>query len=184
MSTSRTQQHLLDDSDSDSDSDKSKSNSDNSDNKDTSKDPNSKDRSDTSSSNKNSTSSPNPGNTQSHTNQTSNLPGSNGFGMPMMPIQGLGPGCFFTNENDGRLQYTGSWVLETNDPSGLTTTTHTTVTAGSQVSFNFNGAPKANLSLLTPVHLILLSLKALASLLWESSTRVMQASPPLLRHIA
>ncbi|KAL4245142.1 hypothetical protein ABKN59_010526 [Abortiporus biennis] len=49
------------------------------------------------------------------------------------------PNCQFVNENDGRLQYTGLWVLETKDPRGLTTTTHTTTTAGSQVVISFNG---------------------------------------------
>ena len=48
-------------------------------------------------------------------------------------------GCKFVNENDGRLHYSGTWVLETKDPSGLRTTTHTTTTPGSQMTVTFNG---------------------------------------------
>ena len=42
------------------------------------------------------------------------------------------------NGNDGRLQYTGLWVLNTKGPFGLLTS-HTTITAGSQMSVVFNG---------------------------------------------
>ncbi|TCD64101.1 hypothetical protein EIP91_004543 [Steccherinum ochraceum] len=49
-------------------------------------------------------------------------------------------GCQFVNENDGRLQYMGLWTLETKDPYGFTTTTHTTSSIGSQVAVNFNGS--------------------------------------------
>lgn len=49
------------------------------------------------------------------------------------------PSCQMVNENDGRLQYTGAWTLESRDPNGLSFTSHTTSTAGSQVSMIFNG---------------------------------------------
>ncbi|PSS03730.1 hypothetical protein PHLCEN_2v3955 [Hermanssonia centrifuga] len=49
------------------------------------------------------------------------------------------PGCETVNENDGRLQYTGNWTLESKDPNGLYFTSHTTTTAGSQVAITFNG---------------------------------------------
>ena len=49
------------------------------------------------------------------------------------------PQCQNINENDGRLQYTGAWTLESKDPKGLQFTSHTTSTANSQVSFSFNG---------------------------------------------
>lgn len=47
--------------------------------------------------------------------------------------------CQFVNENDGRLQYMGTWVLESKDPNGIYFTTHTTSTAGSEVAISFNG---------------------------------------------
>lgn len=47
--------------------------------------------------------------------------------------------CQFVNENDGRLHYSGTWTLESKDPTGLRTTTHTTTEAGSQMSVSFNG---------------------------------------------
>ena len=49
------------------------------------------------------------------------------------------PTCQVINENDGRLQYTGAWTLESKDPKGIQFTSHTTTTANSQVSFTFNG---------------------------------------------
>ncbi|THH26393.1 hypothetical protein EUX98_g7796 [Antrodiella citrinella] len=83
-------------------------------------------------------------------------PSTSGNGQPptsgngQSPSSGKGPGpsgppitrvgCQFVNENDGRLQYTGLWTLETKDPTGFTTTTHTTETAGSEVAINFNGS--------------------------------------------
>ncbi|GJE85186.1 hypothetical protein PsYK624_012640 [Phanerochaete sordida] len=47
--------------------------------------------------------------------------------------------CEVVNDNDGRLQYTGIWVLESKDPNGIYFTTHTTTSIGSEVSIAFNG---------------------------------------------
>ncbi|KAF7795631.1 hypothetical protein EIP86_006796 [Pleurotus ostreatoroseus] len=57
-----------------------------------------------------------------------------GFGAPS-----LDPSCQLINDNDGRLQYTGAWTLESKDPNGFYFTSHTTTTANSQVSLTFNG---------------------------------------------
>lgn len=49
--------------------------------------------------------------------------------------------CEDVNETDGRLQYTGPWVLESKDPNGRVFTTHTTISSGSQVNITFSGTP-------------------------------------------
>ncbi|KIP04503.1 hypothetical protein PHLGIDRAFT_15167 [Phlebiopsis gigantea 11061_1 CR5-6] len=56
-----------------------------------------------------------------------------------LPNNTKGSPCEVVNENDGRLQYTGTWVLESKDPNGIYFTTHTTSTAGSAVTISFNG---------------------------------------------
>lgn len=76
------------------------------------------------------------GNGENNDSDDSN--GNNGSNTKMLSPP-RGNGCQFVNENDGRLQYTGRWTLEAKDPTGLTTTTHTTTTTGSQVSIVFNG---------------------------------------------
>lgn len=54
------------------------------------------------------------------------------------------PPCEVVNDNDGRLQYTGTWVLESKDPNGIYFTTHTTSSIGSEVSISFNGELRAH----------------------------------------
>lgn len=64
-------------------------------------------------------------------------------GFPKFPTTNAkGFPCDIVNENDGRLRYTGTWVLESKDPNGIYFTTHTTSTAGSAVTISFNGTSK------------------------------------------
>lgn len=69
-------------------------------------------------------------------NEDDNGKNSKGNQFPSIP----GIPCQMINDNDGHIQYMGVWTLESKDlPHGMTYTSHTTTTAGSQASILFNG---------------------------------------------
>lgn len=84
-------------------------------------------------------SSGNNSNNSSSSNVGANNKSSNKGGVDNMAAADPDPTCQLVNENDGRLQYTGAWTLESKDPNGIYFTSHTTTTAGSEVSITFNG---------------------------------------------
>ncbi|EMD35636.1 hypothetical protein CERSUDRAFT_96749 [Gelatoporia subvermispora B] len=88
----------------------------------------------------------NSGNSNSNTNgggsnpQTNPAPSGNSTSPDAgSPHSSPSADCTFVNENDGRLQYSGAWTLQSTSPNGLHGTTHSTVITGSSVVINWNG---------------------------------------------